>query len=97
MGKDNAAGTAGGGILREEFPVLLELCDPGGGGGANELDPPGNDKVTVAGGVGGSKLRCGVDGRGRFAGLPNSITSSSAYEADFEAAAGIRLAFFSFF
>ena len=50
----------------------LELWDPsGGGGGANEFDPPGNDKVT--GGVGGSIARCDVDCRGRFAGLKNSI------------------------
>lgn len=84
--------------MREELPVPLELCGPGGtGGGANELDPPGNDKVTVAGGVGGSKVRCGVDSRGRFAVLPNSITSSSAYGAIFGGAEGIAFAFFSFF
>ena len=48
----------------------LELWDPsGGGGGANEFDPPGNDKVPVTGGVGGSIARCDVDCRGRFAGL----------------------------
>ena len=48
----------------------LELWDlSGGGGGANEFDPPGNE----TGGVSGSIARCDVDCRGRFAGLTNSI------------------------
>ena len=54
---DNAAGAAAGRGTSRELPVPLEFCDPsGGGGGANEFDPPGNDKVTGPG-VGGNIAR----------------------------------------
>jgi len=42
----------------------------------------------------GARVAVALDGRGRFAGLPpNSITSSSAYEAAFGEAAGTGIGF----